>query len=320
MQANDFAKLLEDTEVEIVERGSRVGILGMTSVTAALVRQLSGAGLRTAIRGVFAPKHVESLEFTVEVRALEELLDEELDALVVASDEDKETLIEAALPYIGGAPKLIVAGYGHLAFRDEVFRDLEANLLVPSIANGYPNCLVHIYQCLANAARLGLEGSVVEFGTFKGGTAAFLGSAVRRLKTKWPVVSFDTFTGFPPRRSPLDMYDQPNCVFTDVEAVRNYTGRLGVKLVEGDIVDTAKQLQDTDIVLTFVDTDNYSSARAALDVVIDRTVVGGAIIFDHFTGVDRFRYTLGERFAAKRVLDDSRYFNLHGTGVFTRQC
>jgi hypothetical protein len=42
-------------------------------------------------------------------------------------------------------------------------------------------------------------------------------------------------------------------------------------------------------------------------------------VFDHFTGVDRFLYTLGERLAAKRLLDDSRFFNLHGTGVFFRQ-
>lgn len=319
MQANDFDKLLEDTEAEILEHGSRVGILGMTSVAAALMRQLRSAGLHTAVRGVFTPKQVEGLEMMIKVRTLEDLLDEKLDALVVASDRNKESLIEAALPYINGTPKLIVAGYGHLAFHDERFHELETDLLVPSIANGYPNCLIHIYQCLTNAAQLGLEGSVVEFGTFKGGTTAFLGSTIRRLNVRWPVISFDTFSGFPPRRSPLDMYNHADCVFTDVEAVRSYTSRFDVELVEGDIVNTASQLKDTDVVLTFVDTDNYSSARAALDVVIDKTVLGGAIIFDHFTGVDRFRYTLGERFAAKRLVEDPRYFNLHGTGVFMRQ-
>ena len=45
--------------------------------------------------------------------------------------------------------------------------------------------------------------------------------------------------------------------------------------------------------LSFVDTDNYSSACVALAVVQERTVVGGAIVFDHFTGADRFRYTIG---------------------------
>ena len=54
-------------------------------------------------------------------------------------------------------------------------------------------------------------------------------------------------------------------------------------------------------------------------MVRDRTVPGGAIVFDHFTGTDRFRYTLGERIAGRVLLDDPRWFHLHGTGVFYRQ-
>jgi hypothetical protein len=80
-----------------------------------------------------------------------------------------------------------------------------------------------------------------------------------------------------------------------------------------------ERLSGEDLVCTFVDTDNYTPARAAVEVVQDRTVVGGAIVFDHFTGVDRFRYTLGERIAGRPLLDDSRYSRLHGTGVFYRQ-
>jgi O-methyltransferase len=72
---------------------------------------------------------------------------------------------------------------------------------VPSLANGYPNSLVHLYQCLANAARLGLSGAVAEFGMFKGGTTMFLSRVIKRLGASWPVIGFDTFGGFPPRRS-----------------------------------------------------------------------------------------------------------------------
>jgi NTP pyrophosphatase (non-canonical NTP hydrolase) len=49
------------------------------------------------------------------------------------------------------------------------------------------------------------------------------------------------------------------------------------------------------------------------------TDVGGAIVFDHFTGVNRFRYALGERIAGGVLLEDSCYFHLHDTGVFYRQ-
>jgi O-methyltransferase len=55
------------------------------------------------------------------------------------------------------------------------------------------------------------------------------------------------------------------------------------------------------------------------NVVQERTVVGRAIVFGHLTGVDRLRYAISERIAGLPLLDDARYFHLHGTGVFYRQ-
>jgi hypothetical protein len=92
-----------------------------------------------------------------------------------------------------------------------------------------------------------------------------------------------------------------------------------VEIVAGDIAETCQRLNGEQLILSFMDTDNYTPAKAALEVVQPRTVVGGAVVFDHFTGADRFRYTLGERMAGAVLLDDPRYFHLHGTGVFYRQ-
>ena len=239
--------------------------------------------------------------------------------LVVATDTEKEDLLCDALPFITGTPKVIVAGYGHLAFRDRMFEEARAQLLVPSLANGYPDSLVHLYQCLVNAARLGLRGVVAEFGVFKGGTTMFLSRVIERLAADWPVIGFDTFGGFPPRRSPLDMYDHPDCVFTDLGAVQRYLDGRDIEIIAGDIARTCRRLEGESLVLTFIDTDNYTPAAAALEVVRERTVPGGAIVFDHFTGTDRFRYTFGERIAGRAMLDDPRWFHLHGTGVFYRQ-
>ena len=212
-----------------------------------------------------------------------------------------------------------MAGYGHLTFRDELFHEELDQLLVPSLANGYPNTLTHLYQCLTNAARLGINGAVAEFGMFKGGTTMFLSRIIEKLGMDWLVIGFDTFGGFPPRRSPLDMYDHPDCTFADLSAVKRYLDGRNIEIVVGDIVETCNRLNGEELVLSFIDTDNYNSARAALEVVQDRTVVGGAIVFDHFTGVNRFRYTLGERIAGSVLLEDIRYFHLHDTGVFYRQ-
>lgn len=321
MHQGDYAKLLEDLDHELLAGARSVGILGLTRVTLQLLGSLAPSGLLGTVEGVYVSE-ASSLRppaLSVPVRAMGELANAHHDTLVVAADAEKEGLLRAALPFVQGAPKVIVAGYGHLAFRDAIFQEELAQLLVPSLANGYPDSLIHVFQCLKNAARLGLRGVVAEFGMFKGGTTMFVSRVIERLGMDWPVIGFDTFNGFPPRRSPLDMYDHPDCCFNDLAAVRRYLDGHNVEIVPGDIVDTCHRLAGEDLVLTFIDTDNYTPANAALDVARDRTLVGGAIVFDHVTGVDRFRYTLGERMAGLALLDDARYFHLHGTGVFYRQ-
>jgi hypothetical protein len=320
MRADDFAKLREDLERELFDGAGRVGILGLTDVALRLIDGLAVSGFVDAVDGIFTTSSKDlPTTLRVPIAPMERLQYASYDVLVVASDEDKQDLLLAALPYIQDTPKVIVAGYGHLGFRDQIYDEERAQLLVPSLANGYPNSLPHLYQCLVNAARLGLRGVVAEFGMFKGGTTMFLSRVIERLGVDWRVIGFDSFAGFPPRRSPLDMYDHPDCVFTDLPAVRRYFDGRNVEVVAGDIVETAARLDDEELVVSFIDTDNYSSARAALRVVQEGTVVGGAIVFDHFTGVDRFRYTIGERIAGLPLLDDARYFHLHGTGVFYRQ-
>lgn len=320
MRSEDLAKLREDLERELFKGANTVAILGLTPVALRLLEGLDVSGLIDAIDGIYTASGDElTITPRVPVAPMKRLKFTTPDVVVVASDSDKQDLLLAALPYIQGCPKVIVAGYGHLDFRDPVYQEERAQLLVPSLANGYPNSLPHLYQCLVNAARLGLHGVVAEFGMFKGGTTMFLARIAERLGMDWPVIGFDSFAGFPPRRSPLDMYDHPDCVFTDLATVRRYLDGHNVEVIAGDIVETATRLAAEDVVLSFMDTDNYSSARAALAVVQERTVVGGAIVFDHFTGVDRFRYTVGERIAGLPLLDDHRYFHLHGTGVFYRQ-
>jgi hypothetical protein len=320
MTPEDYDKMLQDVVAAALSGCSVVGILGVTSVSVSLVRDLAAAGLLDLIKGIFAdgPAPLDQVG-GVSVRPIENLAEHHLDALIVAADSDKEDLLIAALPHLRNIPRIILGGYGHFGFRDFHFAHISRNLLVPSLANGYPNTLVHLYQCLVNANRLDLEGVVAEFGMFKGGTTMFLSLVVEALGRHWKVLGFDTFGGFPAPRSPLDMYAHPDCVHTQIDETRRYLSGRDVEIVPGDVVLTAKRLQEENVVLTFVDTDNFTSASAALDVVVERTVVGGAIVFDHVAGTNRFLYTLGERMAARRLASDSRYFHLHGTGVFLRQ-
>jgi hypothetical protein len=315
MNPEDLEKLKTKLHEAVTSRapGSRVAIVGWSAATFEVAADPVFSSGAAELIGIFAG------DGGAKIRPIEELRAFLPDIVVIAQDVGKESILEAIAPMIPAEAKIVIGGFSHFEFDDPVFAEIKRDLFIPSFANGYRHCLVHIYQCLHNAHRRGLQGVVAEFGMFKGGTTMLISRFIEALGTDWKVYGFDTFGGFPAKRSPLDMYSHPDCVFLDVNLVRTVFAGRNVEVVEGDVVETVSRLSGEDLVLSFVDTDNFTSADAIIRVIADRTLVGGAIIFDHWTGQDRHIDTIGERIAAKKLAADERYFNLHGTGVFLRQ-
>ncbi len=251
----------------------------------------------------------------------EQLAAAQPEVIVISRDAEKEELLRAAADVLDAAnplPKVILAGLAQQDRFDQTFEELEAPALVPSYATGNPHTRAHLYDCLRAAAANGRQGAVVELGAFKGGTSVWLARAVAALGlTGSKVIAFDAWDGFPPRRSILDLYEHPRCVFRDLDAVRAFTEPYGIELVVGDIAETApERLAGEPILLAFIDTDNYSGSRAALKPIRDNLVSGGAIVFDHYVTTSDYAYTVGERIAGIEVLGDSGLLQLRGTGVF----
>lgn len=315
-----YKQLLEDA-IETLGSDStqRGALIGEWKVASRLGSDLLAVGLQDRLIGFFGSRPGRQHRSAMSCFELDRLMEARPSTLIVASDAEKEQYLRSVAGFIQGAPKVILAGYGHYDFRDPRYRDVVSALEERSLANGYPNSRIHLYQCLVNAAKLDLDGLVVEFGMFRGGTTMFLSQVIERLGRNWPVIGFDTFSGFPPRQSYLDMYDHDDLSLVSLTGVRSYLQGRNVRVVAGDIGKTAPMLRGQPIVLAFIDTDNFTPATAAIEAIQDNVVPGGALVFDHLTGIDRFRYTLGERLAAERLFDDRRYFNLYGTGVFVRQ-
>lgn len=318
MKPEDFAQLIEELKLYLSSHPAKTfGIIGHTPIAYDLLSRFRCFGAEGRLLGIYDSSREPASSSLI--KNFELLSLDKPDCVIIASDKQKEEFILKVLPYISPATKILFGGYGHFRFSDQEFDAVIKEAFVPSLANGYPNSLIHIFQCLKNAAFLNLKGVVAEFGMFKGGTTMLISRFIERLKRDWKVLGFDTFSGFPAPRSPLDMYAHPDCVYLDEEMVRRHVAGRNIEVIAGDVCETVKRLTDVDIVLAFVDTDNFTSARSILEVIQNRIVMGGSIVFDHFAGVDRHKYTLGERIAAKSLLADRRYFNLHGTGVFYRQ-
>lgn len=303
----------------LIERDARtVALLGFTPAGLAVRVALSDAGLADRVIGIFDPEP----PCDTDINPLCDLAGLPHDLLVVCADAEKAGLLDAYRRAVGERPDppgAVLAGTAHLDYADPDFARLNAPALVPSYATGSPHTREHLFQCLQAAAANGLRGAIVEFGAFTGGTTAWLARVAADLSLDdCRVMGLDSWSGFPPRRSVLDLYEHPRCVFRDLEAVRAYTAPFGVELIAGDITDTYHQLDGQPLLLCFFDTDNYSPARGALELCARQLVVGGNIVFDHVATLPEYIDTLGERMAAYEVLAPLGFLHLHGTGVFTK--
>lgn len=177
--------------------------------------------------------------------------------------------------------------------------------------------LTALYEAVHHVVRSRIPGDVVECGTARGGSAAFLALALERLGDRRTLWAFDTFEGIPP----------PTAGDPDRAIAARYTGafraelsdvqalfhRLGVltraRFVKGLLQDTVPRASVERISLLHLDCDWYESVRVCLEHLWDRMSPGGIIQVDDYghwagarTAVDEFLAARG-LVLTMRVLD-----------------
>jgi hypothetical protein len=218
---------------------------------------------------------------------------------------------------VPGLPNIILSGSAHLEFRDPLFDMILSECSITPKAGGYPYILKHIFQCLKHLAQSNRQGAIAEFGAFQCGTTVFMAKVLQRFGSTATIYAFDTFAGFPHRRSVLDLFVDEKYAANDLERTLAYCRDYNIVLVPGDISETYLSIKAIPLMFTFFDTDNYSPTKVALKLCYEQTVEGGMIAFDHYYSPD-WPQTVGERIAAKDILADTNLFHLHGTGIFLK--
>lgn len=135
-------------------------------------------------------------------------------------------------------------------------------------------------------AKEGLEGDLVELGTYNGHTATLLAGMARKLGKIAYVM--DTFEGFHP--GDLKGIDSAAGagVFgdTSLEAVRALVGDDNVRYVKGYFPDTARELPpDGRYCLVHIDCDLYAPIKSALDYFYPRMVPGGFLVIHDYSSL-----------------------------------
>lgn len=318
--SDDFVENLYNEVVSAIATGSTaIAVWGINSSGLRVLSTLYSSGLLSFItvlvddRPMLQGKHF----FGFEVHSPASLSEISIDTLVVAFDSEKERVLEEYARISNCLPKVIFSGDSNYDFNDPVFYEIVRSCPVKSKAGGYSSMLIHLFQALKSVAERNLQGDVAEFGIFQGGTTVFMAKVLKYYGHPGRIYAFDTFTGFPPRKSVMDNYSDKKCEFQDQKVVAAYCSPFNIELVPGDICETYTKLHGIPLALSFFDTDNYSATKQALGLCFEQTIPTGILAFDHYFSPS-WNKTIGERIAVNQFLKEKRMFNLYQTGIFIK--
>jgi predicted O-methyltransferase YrrM len=130
-------------------------------------------------------------------------------------------------------------------------------------------------------------GNIIEFGTYRGGTAFFMGALAAKFLPETLVYALDSFAGMPPVDPAIDVHRQGDFQtdFAEVVYNRDRFGLRNVKLIRGLFMETASQVlaEASHIRLAHIDCDIYDAVRYSYEVCKPFMVPGGYIVFDDST-------------------------------------
>ncbi|MEW5789227.1 MAG: TylF/MycF/NovP-related O-methyltransferase [Pseudomonadota bacterium] len=128
-------------------------------------------------------------------------------------------------------------------------------------------------------------GHVVEFGSFRGGSAIFMARLCAEWHPEMQVFALDTFAGMPETDRSIDAHSQGDFSGVDLDELRSYSYSIGLRnlqFVEGLFEDTAPGVmaQAGAIRLAHIDCDIRSAVQYSYDISRSHMVKGGYIAFD----------------------------------------
>lgn len=152
------------------------------------------------------------------------------------------------------------------------------------------NCRMNLFLLTKHFLRPILDsaagGSIVEFGSFRGGSAIFLASVCHSLGLNVKIYALDTFEGMPPTDKGVDAHNAGDFSGVDLDELRAYVESSGLsqhlEFVQGTFEATAPMLltRIPPVLLAHIDCDVYTSVAYAWDAVKPYMANGGYVAFD----------------------------------------
>jgi predicted O-methyltransferase YrrM len=129
------------------------------------------------------------------------------------------------------------------------------------------------------------HGDIVEYGSYKGGSAIFMAKVCSVLHPEMKVYAFDTFTGMPDTDAKIDAHRAGDFKDVNYEELVDYVASIGLTnltFVRGLFEDTAPKILPAieGIRLAHIDCDIASAVAYSYDASLPKMVPGGYIVLD----------------------------------------
>jgi predicted O-methyltransferase YrrM len=181
--------------------------------------------------------------------------------------------------------------YGSLSdeiWRDPVFRKARSAARLPEVNSMVDEeRLQNLFLIIKFFLRDLASQNIVEFGSFKGGSAVFMGTLLKEFYPGACVYSIDTFEGVPDILPGVDMPPQ-DFAAANLERTRRFVisaGLTNVEFVKGRVEDIGPEVCSSAgmIGLAHIDVVLYSPSVSAANAAWDYMAPGGYIIQDDAT-------------------------------------
>ncbi len=182
----------------------------------------------------------------------------------------------------------------------------------------YPR-LRALYNAVSCVVREDVPGDLVECGTARGGSAALMGLASKRMASKRTLWVYDTFEGLPPPTHDDPDYEIARDLVGEcrgsLEEVTGLLRRLEIepfRCVKGLFDDTLPTAEVQRIAVLHIDADWYRSVMTCLETLWDRVSPGGVIQIDDYGHWAGARKAVDEFFARRNIRTRLRYLDYTG--------
>lgn len=126
---------------------------------------------------------------------------------------------------------------------------------------------------------------IIEFGSYRGGSAIFMAHCLRELNPDARVYALDSYEGMPATDDKLDLHRKGDFSNVDIDEIRAYAASLelhNIEFVKGLFQDTLPGILEKGLTfgLAHIDCDIYSGVSYSQNAVYPHLCPGGYLVYD----------------------------------------